>query len=619
MMTRWTLSGIAVAALLALPAIGCNSKTPTTTTSNGSPGSGEDTAGDGGTSTGDETKLTRGGVPPAEEDLLLVAYGDDPDTLNAVTSSDTTSQAFQLRVYEYLARRKFDNPDEWEPQLAESWEYDKEKMQYTLHLRKGVKWHPMKLPDGTPLPETEFTARDVKFTFDCILNPNVEAAHIRSYYENPDAADESERYKIEVKAVDKYTVTIRWKSPYFLAEDYTLWGGGGNFIIPYHVYSVDEHGEPIAFDISSKEFADGFNNHWANNKMCGTGPMMFEEWTREQRFSAVRNPNYWGEPYFFSRVQAVYVSNPNTIAEMTLNRDLDFGVFVQKDKFLQSKEADSVVAGNVRLLEFDYPAYRYIGYNLRRPFLADKRVRQALAHAAPVETMVKEVFKGLAVPLHGPFLPDSPASDPSVKPFEYDLEKSKALLEEAGWTDSDQDGIRDKRVDGVLVKAEYDLMIYSEAPAYQAIAQMIQEDCRQLGVKVQVSPTAWALMLQKLRKKDFDAAMLGWALDWKMDPYQLFHGSQAEVQESSNAGGYQSEAVDALIEELRITMEPEKQIELFHQIHRQIYEDQPYTFLFVDKQTVGQNARIENVNFYQIRPCYDAREWTSKTPRLVGQ
>jgi len=113
--------------------------------------------------------------------------------------------------------------------------------------------------------------------------------------------------------------------------------------------------------------------------------------------------------------------------------------------------------------------------------------------------------------------------------------------------------------------------------------------------------------------------MLGWALDWKMDPYQLFHGSQAEVQESSNAGGYQSEAVDALIEELRITMEPDKQIELFHQIHRQIYEDQPYTFLFVDKQTAGHNARIENVNFYQIRPCYDAREWTSKTPRLVGQ
>lgn len=616
-MARWTRLGTALTTVMVLAAAGCNGKTstPAPTTNVTSARSDE-----GATETGtQETQLTRGGVPPAQEDLLLVAYGDDPDTLNAVTSSDTTSQAFQMRVYEYLARRKFDNPDQWDPQLAESWDYDPETMTYTLHLRKNVMWHPMKLPDGTPLPATEFTSRDVKFTFDCILNPNVEAAHIRSYYENPDAVDESERYKIEVEAVDKYTVTIRWKTPYFLAEDYTLWGGGGNFIIPYHVYSVDEHGDPIAFDISSKEFADGFNNHWANTKMCGTGPMMFEEWTREQRFSTVRNPDYWGAPHYFSRIESLYVSNPNTIAEMVLNRDLDFGPFVQKDKYLQSKTEASVVSGNVKLVEFDYPAYRYIGYNLRRPFLSDKRVRQALAHAAPVETMVEEVFKGLAVPLHGPFLPDSPASDPSVKPFEYDLEKAKALLDEAGWVDSDEDGIRDKVVEGVHVKAEYDLMIYSEAPPYQAIAQMIQEDCRKLGVVVKISPNAWALMLQKLRKKDFDAAMLGWALDWKMDPYQLFHGSQAEVQESSNAGGYQSEEVDALIEELRVTMDADKQIALFHEIHRQIYEDQPYTFLFVDKQTAGYNARIENVNFYQIRPCYDNREWISKTPRLVGR
>ena len=106
-MTRWTLLGIAVAALLALPAVGCNSKSPAPAPTSNGASPRIDAAATG----GEETKLTRGGVPPAPEDLLLVAYGDDPDTLNAVTSSDTTSQAFQLRVYEYLARRKFDNPD----------------------------------------------------------------------------------------------------------------------------------------------------------------------------------------------------------------------------------------------------------------------------------------------------------------------------------------------------------------------------------------------------------------------------------------------------------------------------------------------------------------------------
>ncbi|HPZ82785.1 MAG TPA: ABC transporter substrate-binding protein, partial [Thermogutta sp.] len=211
-----------------------------------------------------QERLTRGGVKPAVNDVLLLSYPDDPDTLNPITSSDTVSEAFQSRVYETLAEPRFENPDEWDPVLAESWDFDEEKLEFTIRLRKGVKWHPMKLPNGQPLPDAELTARDVIFSFDCVMNPNVEAAHIRSYYEDPSATDEEGRRMIEYKAVDKYTVKVRWKKPYFLAKEFTL---NGFAIIPRHVYSVDAEGKPISFDFSSKEFADGFNNHWANKMM----------------------------------------------------------------------------------------------------------------------------------------------------------------------------------------------------------------------------------------------------------------------------------------------------------------------------------------------------------------
>lgn len=561
-------------------------------------------------------KLTRGGVKPAENDVLLLAYGDDPDTLNAVTASDSVSDSFHRHVYETLGVQSFENPDVFEPGLATDWEFNEEDLTFTIHLRKGVKWHPMQLPNGKMLPEAEFTSRDVKFTFDCVLNPHVEAAHIRSYYENPDAEDASQRYKIDVSVVDKYTVKIRWKEPYFLAEEFTL---AGVYIIPRHVYSVDENGEPISFDFSSREFADGFNNHWANTKMCGTGRMVFKSWERNNRLELVRNENYWGQPFFFSRVIMRAIANNNTMTQLLLQNQLDFAAIAEKDQYIQSKDNANVKAGKVKLVDYDYPGYRYLGFNLDREIFKDKRVRWAISHAVPVQKIIDEVFQGLATPVTGPFQPGSSASDSSIQPVPYDLERAKQLLEEAGWKDTNQDGVRDKQINNASVPMKFDLIIFADSTAYRTVAEIIKENCRKVGVEVQISPTKWALMLQKLRKREFDAAILGWAMGWRQDPFQLWHSSQADIPESSNHVAYRNKEVDKLIEELRVTFDHEKQVELYHKIHRQIYDDQPYVFLFADRATGGHHARIENVKFYKIRPGIDSREWYSSMPRVLGQ
>ena len=105
-----------------------------------------------------------------ESDVLRRTYGNDPDSLNLLTANDSVSSAFQSLVYEGLAEQDMADPDTWLAALATHWEFDPEKLEYTIHRRRGVKWHPMRLPGGKLLPETEFTSRDVKFTFDCILN-----------------------------------------------------------------------------------------------------------------------------------------------------------------------------------------------------------------------------------------------------------------------------------------------------------------------------------------------------------------------------------------------------------------------------------------------------------------
>lgn len=557
-----------------------------------------------------KAKETLGGVKPSATDTLRLAYPNDPDTLNVLTASDNVSSAFHRWVYEGLAEQSYENPDELLPSLATSWEFDEENLEYTIHLRKGVMWHPIKLPNGKLLAGREFTARDVKFSFDCVLNPVVESPNLRSYFEDP-AADADNRYKIKVEVVDDYTVKIRWNQPYFLAEEVTL---SLVPIIPRHVFSVDENGELVSLDFTGKEFADAFNDHWANRLMCGTGPLMFEEWRREERLVLRRNPNYWGAPFYFNEVVFSAESNPNTLLQKILQGNLDWAGIAQKDQFVQSEDHPNVVAGKLTLESFESPGYRYIGYNMRHPFLSDRKVRTALTHAVPVQEIIDKVFLGLAVPTSGPFQPGTSAYNDELKLLAFDLNEARRLLDEAGWKDSDDNGVRDKQIDGRKVEARYTFMIYADSPIYLTVAQIVKDSCRKIGVDVVIEPAKWALMLTKLKQKDFDSCMLGWTSTWKPDPFQIWHGSQADVPDSSNSIGYSNPQVDKLIEELRVTFDRDKQIELYHEIHRLIYEDQPYTFLLVDMATAGLHGRIENVNFYKIVPGYDAREWYATEP-----
>lgn len=610
-----TISTLAAVACTLLLLAGCPTSEPPQE-GNGSSGTAGPTEPPGPSPAVERPTKTAGGVEPAKNDLLLLSYPNDPDTVNGITANDNVSNAFMRHVYESLGTPDYKDPDTMLPSLAESWEFDDQTLTYVFHLRKGVKWHPMRLPGGTMLPETEFTARDVKFSFDCVLNPNIECAHIRSYYEDPHPKDPSYPYKIKVTVIDDYTVKVQWSEPYLLADEFTM---AGFAIIPRHVYSVDENGEPISFDFSSREFAEGFNNHWANTRMCGTGPMMFESWDRNNRLVLVRNPDYWGPPFYFSKIIYRCIPNENTSTNLALQNELDWAGIAEKDRFMQLADHPNVKSGKVKLADYKYPGYRYVGYNLRRPLFKDKEFRRALAYAVPVQQIIDEVFEGLAVRVTGPFLPGSSACDPSIEPIPYDLGEARRILDAAGWKDTDQDGVRDKTIDNVKVRASFDLMIYSDAPAYRTTAEIIKDNFRRIGVEVQISPAQWALMLQKLRKWDYDAAMLGWGTSWsKGDPFQIWHGSQADVQDSSNHVGYRNDEVDKLIEELRVTLDEDRQQELYHQIHRLIFEDQPYTFLFSEKATAAVDARIQNVEFYRLRPCIDQTEWYSTTPRTLG-
>jgi ABC-type transport system substrate-binding protein len=337
--------------------------------------------------------------------------------------------------------------------------------------------------------------------------------------------------------------------------------------------------------------------------------MALTTWKKNERVELARNPDYWADPFYFSKVVFRNIPNSATSLQMVLNGELDWAGIADKNLFVQTQDHAAVKGGKTALVEYDYPGYRYLGWNMKREVFKDPAVRRALAHAIPVEKIIDKILYGLGSRLSGPFLPGSSAYDSTLPLIPFDPSKAKSLLDAAGWKDSNGNGVRDRQVGGKTVEFAFDLMIYSDSAMYKTIAEVVKEEFRQIGVDVQISPVKWALMIEKLHKKEFDACFLGWALSWKSDPFQIFHGSQADVPESSNAVGYRNPDLDKLIEKLRVTMHAEEQKPIYRQIHKIIYDDQPYAFLFVDKATAGHLPRLKNIRYYKIRPCLDQREW----------
>ena len=551
-------------------------------------------------------KKTVAGVTPADSDVLRISYWEDPATLNPVTAGDLTSGYLQSFVYESLAEASMADPDRLEPRLAERWEFDESLLEYTIHLRHGVKWHPLTLPNGESLPAREVTTRDVQFTFDCVLNPHIPAAQ-REDFEDAEATSATERRNISLTVIDDYTFKVRWKKPYFLSESSTMQVQ----IIPRHVFSVDEQGDLISLDFSSKEFAEGFNNHWAGSLMCGTGPLTFDRWDRDERIVLKRNPTYWGPPIYFSRIVFSCESNSYTLLQKLLQGEVDWADIDGKDLYRRSLQHPRVESGEIVMKTYDFPGYKYIGYNLRRHFLRDKQVRRALTHAIPIEQIINVVFDGLATQVTGPFQLQSKAYNHAVNPLAFDLERAQRLLDKAGWRDSDRNGVRDKLIDGKRVEARVNLMIESNSPQYLTVAQIIQSNWRRIGVRADITPANEALMTQRTRAKDFDAVLRGWSQGWRADPYQTWFSGRAELADTSNIIGYKNTEVDQLVTKLRVTFDPQQQLTMYHQIHALLYDDQPYTFLFSEKQTCGYNGRLKNIRFYHLSPCFDVRQWYS--------
>lgn len=500
-----------------------------------------------------------GGEVVRDPAMLATTLASDPPTLNPVLAADATSSEVNRYIYESLLNR--DNVTlKLKPWLAEGWEVSSDHLTYTFHLRPDVRWQ-----DGVPL-----TADDVVYTFERIRDPKVDAANLRNYFKDV----------VDIEKVDERTVRFVYSKPYFKALEIL----GGATIIPKHLFDDGQE----------------FNAHPANRQPVGTGPFRFVEWKTGRHLLLTRNEQYWGTKPALASVRFSII--PDAMVRFQLLKktavDLDAMRAIQ---WVRQTESPSF-ARNFTKHRYYLPNYAFVGWNMRGPFFSDRRVRIAMTMLVNREAILEKILLGQGEVVTSGFYRFGPEYDERIQPFPYSPELARALLAQAGWKDTDGDGILDK--DGIPFR--FTFLTAAGSPFGRSIGLILREDLAKVGIDLTIRQLEWATMLKLLSGRTFDAVLLSWSMPLIQDPYQLWHSTQSE--KGSNFVGFQDPEADLLMEEARLEFDAERRAQIYKRFQRIIHEEQPYTFLFTLPSLTAVARRFENVQDYRLG--LDPTEWT---------
>ncbi|MDD2725577.1 MAG: ABC transporter substrate-binding protein [Methylovulum sp.] len=502
----------------------------------------------------------------AQGDWYVEAFGTNLKTITPLVSSDLYASNVQGNVLESLITR---NPDtlEWEGLIAKSWKISDDGLVISFQMRDDVRFS-----DGEPL-----TAEDVVFTFGFIMTEAIQAPRDRAYLE-----------KIkDVKANGNYEVVFAFKEPYFEA----LSLAGGMSILPQHFYSSYLK-EPQKFNESK-------------GLLLGSGPYKLidpKNWTPDKgNVELVRNERYWGDVQpSFNRILWKIIQNDS--ARLTTFRNGDVDSYSARPVEYQELKKDTQIIGKSQNFEYMPPVvgYSYIGWNEERggkpTRFADKRVRQAMTYLTDVSRVIKDIFLDYAEPALSPFSNTSKQHDNMLKPYQFDLDKAKSLLKQAGYEDRNSDGVLEDKAGQAF---EFKLTYLESNEDTKRMVLLLKDLYARAGVLLIPFPQEWPVMLENIDKKDFDAITLGWTSGIETDLYQMFHSIQA-ASKGDNFVGYKNPVLDKLIDEARRTVDEGKRMPLWQQAERIIYEDQPYTFLMRRKSLLFVDKRIHNLQMTKL-------------------
>lgn len=505
--------------------------------------------------------LSKRTAAQGNKDTAIFPIIANPGTLNPIQVASTAELQVATTIHDSLVRL---DPTTFEPkpQLAESWSVSEDGLIWTFKLRAGVKWH-----DGT-----EFTADDVKFTTDKMLDPAVNSARGRQF-----------ALVSETKVVDPLTVEFHLTSPW---AAFPVIIAGRWTAAPKHILeSVD-----LATDTT-----------YSSNPV-GVGPYKFVEWAASDHVSLEANPDYFlGAPKIPKIVFKVLPDSNVQIVQLR-NGEID------AIPFFADASIPAVQGQGGLVVDQGWGSIWYaVHLNMNRADLfGDQKVRQALSYAIDRQALIDSLLNGVGQIATGPIIPAIEwAYNPNVKTYPYEPETAKQLLRDAGWTENDGGWEKDG------TKLAFKLSAFRGNATVEQSTVLVQQYFADIGVKAEIEMLEFGTFVTDVRDNRSADGYYSFISYMTPEPepdgnYAYFHSSNAE--RGSNFTAYVNPEVDDLLDSGRASSDQEARKPIYNRLQEILAEDMTRIFLFYPPTNVVRHDYLKGLSpvnsYYHIADAY---------------
>lgn len=491
----------------------------------------------------------------------------------------------------YPGLMKYNGEGKLEPALAGSYTVSEDGLTYTFKLRENLKWH-----DGEPI-----TADDVIFTVLTAQNPDYDSFQKQNWQ------------GIDVSKGDGQTVIFKLKTKYAQFPSNTTLG-----ILPKHIWG---NIKPTNFALSEMNIKPA----------VGAGPYKFSKIKRDQlgnikslEFTAF-DKYYGGKPYISKIIFKFYPSEDELINAYNKNEIDGLGS-------LSPQKINSIrFRGQLKIKKLKLPRYFAVFFNQNQSKqLSDGNVRLALSYATDKDEILNKILSGNGTIADSPLLPgiiELPASNDSIERYNFDIEKAKKILDEAGWKYSEENKVREKappppkkkgEKPGEAAKLEIRLTT-SNWPELAAVADQIKKQWEAIGARVNVEILDLPELQQAIKGREYEALLFGEVLGLDPDPFSFWHSSQKR-DPGLNLALYDNKAADKLLEEAKQTLDRSARLSKYDEFQKIVVKDVPAIFLYSPDYLYAQPAKIKNSNVSIISMPSDRfstiNQWYIDTKRV---